>query len=228
RMPYAYWNYILYSAAREQSLLYGVLKEYRWFFAVLVFITALVLFRVKRKFGTEQFAGGAVIYAVGMVSMSVVLLMIMLYQNFYGVVYYRISLINALFMLGLTAGSFLANRYSLKSLEYVMAFLLGVLALLFVFTFTRQEALFWIILFLFSLLCGTAFPSLFLLLSRDNYHVTASNLDSMEFFGSIIGSVATTAFLPMAGMQAVLAANMVAVAATMGISIYLRSRSPGR
>ena len=228
RMPYAYWNYILFSAAREHSLLYGVLKEYRYFLALLVLITALVFFRVKRKYGAEQFAGGAVIYAVGMVSMSVVLLMIMLYQNFYGVVYYRISLINALFMLGLTAGSFLANRYSLRSLTVVMAALLGVLALLFAFTFTRQEPLFWIILFLFSLLCGTAFPSLFLILSRDNYHTTASNLDSMEFFGSIIGSVATTAFLPVMGMQVMMAANMVVVAVTLGVSIYLRASKPGR
>ena len=228
RMPYAYWNYILFSAAREHSLLYGVLKEYRYFLALLIVITALVFFRVKRKYGAEQFAGGAVIYAVGMVSMSVVLLMIMLYQNFYGVVYYRISLINALFMLGLTAGSFLANRYSLRSLTVVMAALLGVLALLFAFTFTRQEPLFWIILFLFSLLCGTAFPSLFLILSRDNYHTTASNLDSMEFFGSIIGSVATTAFLPVMGMQVMMAANMVVVAVTLGVSIYLRASRPGR
>lgn len=228
RMPYAYWNYILHSAAREHSVLYWVLKEYRYFLAALVLLTALVFFRVKRKFGAAQFAGGAVIYAVGMVSMSVVLLMIMLYQNFYGVVYYRISLINALFMLGLTAGSFLANRYSLRSLTAVMAALLGVLALLFVFTFTRQEPLFWIILFLFSLLCGTAFPSLFMTLSKDNYHDTASNLDSMEFFGSIIGSVATTAFLPVMGMQVVLAANIAAVAATMAVTLYLRRSSPGR
>ncbi len=222
RMPYAYWNYILYSAARDRSLLYSVLKEYRYFLALLVVVTALVLFRVKRKHGAEQFAGSLVIYAVGMVSMSAVLLMIMLYQNFYGVVYYRISLINALFMLGLTAGSWLANRYSLRSLTGVMGALLGVLLLLCAYTFLRHEGLFWAILFLFSLLSGTAFPSLFMTLSKDNYHVTASNLDSMEFFGSIIGSVATTAFLPVMGLQVVLGANMAIVGAAMFVAYYLR------
>ncbi len=228
RMPYAYWNYILYSAAREGSLLYGVLKEYRYFLAFLLLVTAFVLFRVKLRYGTEQFLGSLVIYSVGMVSMSVVILMIMLYQNFYGVVYYRISLINALYMLGLTAGSFLANRYSLRSLTGVMAGILCVLVLLFVFTFTRQEGLFWGILFLFALLCGTAFPSLFIILSGENYHVTASNLDSMEFFGSIIGSVATTMLLPVAGMQAMLGFNLVVVGITLAITVYFRLRRAGR
>ena len=223
KMPHAYWNYILHSAFQEQSLLYHLLKHYELFVIALLLITSMVLFNLKRRYGTEQFLGGLIIYAVGMVNMSVVLLMIMLYQNFYGVVYYRISLINALFMLGLTAGSFLANRYSLRSLRGVLLAMIVSLACVFVFIATREESLFWIILFSFSLFCGTAFPSLYMVLSRGSFHATASNLDAMEFFGSIVGSVLTTILLPIMGIHGALLFNVAALLCTFFVAVALHS-----
>ncbi len=228
RMPYAYWNYILYAAAKEHSLLYGVLKNYGYFLVLLIAITAFVLYRVKVRHGTMQFAGAFVIYAVGMVSMATVLIMIMLYQNFYGVVYYRISLINALFMFGLTAGSWCANRFALQSLVRVQMGMVLVLGVLFLYTFIGHEMLFWPILVVFSGLCGTAFPALFSLLSKDNYQTTASNLDAMEFFGSIIGSVGTTALLPVVGIELLLCGIIGILLASIGVSYYLSWRSSGR
>ncbi len=228
RMPYAYWNYILHSAAKEHSLLYGILKNYGYFLTLLIAITAFVLYRVRVRHGVMQFAGSFVIYVVGMVSMATVLIMVMLYQNFYGVVYYRISLINALFMLGLTVGSYCANRFAIRSLTRVQMGMVLVLGALFVYTFLGIELLFWPILVLFSALCGTAFPALFSLLSKDNYQSTASNLDAMEFFGSIIGSVGTTAFLPVVGIEVLLGGIIVVLFASIAVSHYLSLRSSGR
>ncbi len=226
-MPFAYWSYILYSAAREQSLLYHLLKHWEYFVAAIVLVSVFVLFGLKRRNGTLQFAGGAIIFTIGLVNMSVVLLMIMLYQNFYGVVYYRISLINALFMLGLTAGSYASNRLRLRSLQGVSALMILSLLCVFFFIHIRMEALFWLILFVFSLLCGTAFPALYLVLSRDGFHRAASNLDAMEFFGSIVGSVLITVLLPVIGIRWGLIFNIAVLIATLVMTALVKKLDGG-
>ncbi|MCX7679892.1 MAG: hypothetical protein N2316_11845 [Spirochaetes bacterium] len=227
RQPFAYWRYILHSAAKERSLLYGILKNYEYFLIFLLAITALVLSWVLKKHGFLQFAGSFLIFVIGMSSMAGVLIMIMLYQNFYGVVYYRISLINALFMLGLTVGSFLATRFNIQTLVGIKVGMVVTLGALFVFTYVGSEFLFWPILIVFSTLCGIAFPALFSLLSKGNYQTTASNLDSMEFFGSIIGSVGTTVFLPMLGIELLLMSVMGVLIFAIPVSRYVSSRSFG-
>ncbi len=221
QVPQAYWTYILHSAFAERSVLYYLLKHWYFFIAALVMLSFIALRGVRRRHGPRQALGGFIIYAVGLVNMSVVLLMIMLYQNFYGVVYYRISLINALFMLGLAGGSFAATRYSIRSLRWVIAAMLVMLLSVFAFIALRAEPVFWMILFMFSLFCGTAFPSLYLALSPEGHHETASNLDAMEFLGSIMGSVATTVLLPAIGIRGALALNTAILAATLVVSVML-------
>lgn len=218
RLPYAYWRYILHSAAKERSLLYVLLKNYEYFLFLLLLATVLVHLLVLKKHGIMQCVGGFLIYAVGMVSMVGIVIMIILYQNFYGVVYYRISLINALFMLGLTLGSLIATKFNIRSLSKVKFGILSSLACLFIFIHTQNEVIFWLVLIAFATFCGIVFPALFSMLSRDDYQTTASNLDSMEFFGSIIGSVGTTVILPIVGVEALLIAVMVLLIISIGVS----------
>ena len=152
-------------------------------------------------------AAGAVICATGMAGMSAMMIMIILYQNAHGIVYHRISLINAIFMLGLTAGSFFSSRARKPRPDLIVGGAAASVAGMLVLTLPGTGFLFWPLLAVFSFLCGALFPSLFAAIGSDRYQESASVLDAMDHFGSITGSLLTVMlFLPVLGIQGALAA----------------------
>jgi len=207
--PRGYWNQILLSAFQEQSTLYTLLREFTFFPGLSLIITLLILVIIQRRHGIRQLSNGIIIYFIGFISISTMILMIILYQNFTGIVYYRISLINALFMLGLTGGSFAFNRIRRKSLPLLFLMLAISLAAIYLYTQMRNEAIFWILIFSFSFFCGSVFPTLFTGMGEGDFHINASVLDSMDHFGSIIGSLLSVLFLlPLTGILGTLFTNM--------------------
>lgn len=224
--PGLYLRYFLLSAFQENSLWYYCMQypHIPASFAMLIFI-AMIL-RVRYRLGALQMHAGIVIAVTGFVSISMVILLIMLYQSFYGLVYYRISLINAVFMLGLTAGSVVAVRMSmLRTWKSFAVFIISAGCVL-IFTVTRLEGIFWFSLFLFAAAAGTVFPSLFLRLSDQSAHITASNIDAMDYLGSIAGALFTSMLLiPRLGIRGVL---MVFAGITLLTMIYILLHSTRR
>ncbi len=223
--PKAYWNKTVLSAYQEKSILYNVFSEYHLLPVIVILLTLIVFTDVKRTYSKEQYLSGLIIFTIGFVSISTVILLVILYQNFYGIVYYRISLINALYMLGLASGSYVANKNTIKSLSSVFVLLVGVFFIIILYTFINLEFIFWIVIFIFSFLCGTVFPSLFLSVSKKSYHATASLLDSLDHFGSIMGSLISAMFLiPMLGIINTIIVNIAMLAVAIIISRYLKNQ----
>lgn len=129
------------------------------------------------------------------------LILVLLYQNSSGIVYHHISMINALYMLGLGIGSFIFSRKYAVKLPYLFICLGITMIFIYALTIYESRVLFWTIIPIFSFLCGAVFPVLFSYSSVD-YYASASVLDSMDNFGAIAGSLLTVLLLvPLIGIQ---------------------------
>lgn len=223
RAPRAYWQYLLFFAQQEGSLFYSLFKSRLLLPALSVIISLIVFFSAYKIFGAVQLRAAVFISSAGFTSISAVIIMITLYQNFYGVIYHRISLINSVFMLGLAAGSWYAVKKKLKFSWKIPFLLLPVFAGIVFFIQLRLEFLFWLIILLCSLISGAIFPSLFILLSNEDRHITASNLDAMDHFGALMGSLLTMIVLiPFAGITGAVIFNIIIVSATVIYAIIGR------
>ncbi|MDY6967091.1 MAG: hypothetical protein SVR08_00345 [Spirochaetota bacterium] len=224
--PRAYWDRTILSAMQEKSEIYNLLIKHYFLLALTIIFMILSFVDIRRRLGNRYLYRGIIIFSTGFMSISTVILMIILYQNFYGVIYYRISLINALFMLGLAAGSYLVNRVIRRvSIYSIFLMLIIIFCSIFLFIEIRIEPLFWVILFLFSLLCGTVFPILFISLSKDNFFNAASLLDSMDHFGAIAGSLLTAIFIiPLIGIIGAIFMNISLLILTITIYHYTTPR----
>jgi spermidine synthase len=207
--PKAYWNKILLSAYQEESVIYDLLNKYYLLPLVVLFITFFVFYDIRKAYGDERVASAFTIFVIGFTSISTLILLIILFQNYYGILFYRISLINALFMLGLASGSYFANRFEIKILSSFLLSLSGMLFVLIIYTVYNNEYLFWGIILFYSFLCGTVFPLLFKNISGKDYHKTASLLNALENYGSVTGSLLTAVFLvPVIGIIGTIYVNM--------------------
>ncbi len=222
--PTAYWRHMLLSALQEESSISGVFRYPFIFPALCLCLTLVGLAEIRRRGGKALFRGAVVVFAMGFVSISAVLAMMLLYQSFYGVVYHRVALVNALYMLGLAAGSHVATRRHV-SLRVAYGAIILVLGMMLVYTTVRNEALFWALILALSALCGTVFPSLFKLLAAGEPHRAASMLDSMDHFGAIVGSLLTAmTLIPFLGLYGTLIA---ALAVAFCAFIFIGAAGPG-
>lgn len=211
--PGAYWKNIVLTAFKEQSWLYFVIKNYVFIPFLLLLSGIAAVLAVKKRYGYQPMVKGTLIFLTGFASISVMLVIIMLYQNFHGIVYYRLAIINALFMLGLGLGSYCFNRKKPPGfrLPHVYIFIAFTVVLLHGITLYNTPGLLWLIILIFSFLCGAVFPMLFRH-DADDYYASASVLDSMDNFGAIAGSLLTVVFLiPLTGIQGTIIFNAVLV-----------------
>lgn len=211
--PLGYWNLVKLSAYQEESAVYSIFRHAPIVPAIGCVLVALALIDARRRFPGVGFAANATMFATGCASMAAMIVLMILYQNANGIIYYRISLMNALFMFGLTAGSWLATAHRLPSLPVRLILLMASLGGILLYASRSVEPLFWLLIAAISLLSGTIFPSLFSLSDNDGHHAFAASLDAMEHLGSIVGAAATAMLLiPLLGMSSAIAACMCIVA----------------
>jgi spermidine synthase len=210
--PGAYWKNILFSAFKEQSVLYAMIRGYLLLPIVILMLSAAALWDIRRRYGTGSFMAGLQVFLTGFISISTMFNLILLYQNTHGIVYYRISLMNALFMLGLAAGSFVFTRAPVLKLHHVYAGIAASLILVLVYTAYETWPLFWALILICSFTCGSVFPLLFTSVGSTDYFGTASVLDSMDHCGAIAGSLLSAASLvPLLGIQGTVVLNLILV-----------------
>jgi len=217
--PRAYWNYNMLLAEEEAGVVYRLLKVHYLLPLLAAAIMIPVFFRMWKTHGRKKFSAAVSIFAVGFTSISYMLLMLMLYQTFFGIMFYRISLINALFMLGLASGSYFANRFRLSS-SPMFAFLAIGFIFVFLFLESRIETLFWFLILFLSIIFGGLFASLYAYLGPDDHQDAASFLYSTDNLGAMIGSILTALFLiPHFGIVTSIVINIAMIVAAM---TYLR------
>lgn len=222
--PGAYWSHLLLSALQENSLFYHLLRVSYVLALIAAICILFILHRTFRRIGPAQLYGAVIATAIGFISISTMVIMILVYQNFYGNVYHRIALVNAVFMLGLFSGGAYALRVRMRfswRLIVAMMFLLFGIA---VYMRMRSELLFWPILYLFASLCGTVLPSLFELLKGEDYHRTATNLNAMDHLGAVAGSILIPlSLLPALGVHGALAVQVI-----ISVAVYVYALISGR
>ncbi len=211
--PEAHWKNIVFDAFREQSLLYTATRYYVLIPIIALFLMGVTFGGIRRKYGPFSVRAGLLAYLTGFISISTMLILVLLYQNSQGIVYYRLALINAIFMLGLASGSFVFNRKQILKLPYIFIAIGFALITILVIALLELQFLFWIIVFIFSFLCGAVFPTLFTLNKNRDYYNKASLLDSMDHSGAITGSLLTVMFfIPVLGILATIIINMILIA----------------
>lgn len=222
--PGAYWKNIVLSAFREGSALHGLVKGFPFFAIIIAVLAGVALWDIGRRHGPRRLAAGFVIFSTGLVSISLMLVMIVLYQNSHGIVYYRISLINALFMLGLTLGSFAATHWQRLRLAVILAGLPVAAGAILASTRAGSDVLFWVLLVVFSFLCGAVFPALYAAAGPDAPLESASVLDAMDHFGAIAGAILTVmVFLPLLGIHGTILLNMAVAVPALLLSFSFRT-----
>ncbi len=210
--PGAYWKEIVFTAYRERSALYGLIRGHIVGPVLALLISAAALWNIRRRHGPLPALRGLLMYLTGFVSISAMIILILLYQNYEGNVYYRIALINALFMLGLAIGGFAFTRRRFVGPAAVFAAISFSLFLMLLFVHFESPLFFWPLLLVFSVLCGAVFPLLFAAHQETDYFSPASVLDAMDHFGAIIGAILTVIFLvPSLGIQAALIFNCILI-----------------
>jgi spermidine synthase len=223
--PGAYWKNIVLSAFREGSAFHGLVRGFPLLLVIVAVLAGIALWDIGRKHGRRRLAAGFMIFSTGLVSISVMLVMIVLYQNAHGIVYYRISLINALFMLGLTLGSFAATRWERLGLTAILACLSGAAGAILASTWAGADFLFWGLLVIFSFLCGMVFPALFAAAGPGAPLESASVLDAMDHMGAIAGAILTVmVFLPLLGIRGTILLNMGIAVPALAVSCLMSMR----
>ncbi|MCU0846494.1 MAG: hypothetical protein MUD12_01240 [Spirochaetes bacterium] len=217
--PRAYWNYNMLLMEEEGGIVYRLLRLYYLLPLLAAAIVIPVFFRIWNTYGRKKFSVAVSIFTVGFTSISFMLLMLMLYQTFFGIMFYRISLINALFMFGLASGSYSANRFRLSSVPMFAFLVLGLLSV-FLFLESRAETIFWFLILFLSTVFGGLFASLYACLDPEDHQDAASFLYSTDNLGAMIGSILTALFLiPHFGIGPSIGINIALIVSAM---IYFR------
>ncbi len=181
---------------------------------LMIFLSAASVMLIAKIKRSRKIPVAYAIFTTGFFGMSVSLLLIFAYQVFYGYLYQKISVLTALFMAGVAAGSIFAvsgfaKIKNVKSLLIVLEGLITVFSLALGMAFSGfgappagLAAIIYILLFLSGLLMGAEFPlagKLYLGNSHNVGYVSGLLYASDLLGGWIAGILGGVVFLPILG-----------------------------
>lgn len=185
----------------------------RSIFFIILFMTVVMLF-ISRRSANRKVPVGYAIFTTGFLGMSANLLLIFAYQIFYGYLYQKISILTAVFMAGIAAGSFLLVS-GMGKIKKSMSALIILEALLALFSLALGAIIpafdvFWScpalilygLLFVLGLLMGVEFPLAGRLCLEDNPALggVSGLLYASDLIGGWLSGILTgVAFLPLLG-----------------------------
>jgi spermidine synthase len=212
-----------------RSLLQSAIEVWTWGPAALVLMllpSVLIFFR-PRPIRTAWWT----VLTTGLMTMALQIILILLFQNRYGILYRQIGLLSALFMAGLTGGGLL-GRLAVgtgagpRLLLPVLELLLGVTAALAALTaWGRLPDLILPLTGLTGLISGFEFALLFALYLQDRSQPTVvkalSRLEAADHGGAVVGALVTGLILaPLVGLG--LTAALLALLKTVNALVLLR------
>jgi len=196
---FVYWLSYFYSNLSKQLNL----SQLKGAWLLLFFVFALIIFLLKIKFKGKN----KLPFIMAIIGFSIIaseIIVIYLFQIFFGYIYHKISLIITLLMVGLTLGTFLGIKLKSnhKNIIKINLFIIIVLSLILI----RPSALSnYILIFLFSILIGGLGGLGFSIISRVYYsEYRNKNMGAIygaDLLGSCIGAFITSIFtIPMFGI----------------------------
>jgi spermidine synthase len=202
-----------------------------------------VLIRKDRLVNHLRFNGLLAIATTGFAGMALEIILLFAYQNIYGYIYYKVGLLIALFMLGLSLGGWLMTRLiSIRERNWVkflttleFALVLYCLGLPLILSTVSAKASFDLNLeYLFmglvigaGWLTGLQFPLVSkILIKRDDIGSVAGWVDSFDHLGACCGALLTgTILVPLLGtLQSCFLAALLNAMSAILLMIYLVQR----
>jgi len=207
-----YLNLILWQkySSRQLSSFLDKIQKINLFFLLLIPISAMLFFRtiapliIRNKKKIKRFDILFGIFSIGFTGISLELLLLYAFQSHYGYLYQIISLLIALFMIGLVFGSYLGNKIiEIKKLNITAAALICIILLiieLIVFIKFYEEInkyIYGLLMTFAGIFSGSFFP-----ISNKIYisqgatsELSASKTDSIDHLGACLGSLTVGCFL---------------------------------
>jgi spermidine synthase len=181
---------------------------YELFFGFIILYSVLaIVFKITGKMFLP-----ATMFAVSFAGMMLELLTIFAFQSTYGYVYYKIGLLLALCLLGISAGSFFAGKSVAeqgsgagaikKTVLAMAAFALGLPAVFKLLSDNPSiaEPVFYATIFIPGLFVGIVFPLVNKLYNEEKIK-TIGNFYSVDLLGATAGSLAASVvFIPLFGL----------------------------
>ncbi len=162
---------------------------------VMIISCGIALFRKKQVVLFSVFISG---YA----AMACTITLMLAYQALFGYIYEMIGLLFAVFMAGLTAGSYVMRKRA-KPLHWLRG--TGVIALALLLTaplLLRNEALFFMLNFLAGMVAGAEFITANQIIKEQTAEQMAGRLYGIDLVGSFFGAILTSLiFVPLMGIQ---------------------------
>jgi len=169
-----------------------------FFLAVIIILLVIYLYSLN----VENF----VLFSTGFCVMGTEILVIFIFQIFYGYVYYQLGLIVTLFLIGLLPGVLFGEKFKVKGLSFLIIcdIIMIMIFLFFIFNIIYfQDELPVLILLLsgfsISIICGMQFPvALFL---RGEKQKDTAEIFASDLIGASTGTLAVAAmFIPYFGI----------------------------
>jgi len=177
-----------------------------WVFVFLGGFSGIFLFFLK-KFKMKKIAVAGIVFATAFAGILAEILVIFSFQVLFGYLYYRIGLLMTLSMAGISAGSILSSRFSLKnrpkSLLKIFEFLFLFFLLLLPFLVKIRIAfIFPILTFLSGFFIGFVFPLGVCLYPETFKAESVSHLYGADVLGASFGSfLGSVFFIPVFGIE---------------------------
>lgn len=224
-----FYNLILwgiFSGKRGESNLFQAIREINWYWyflpPILIFCLRKIYLMLNRKkdFDPLRFNCLWAIGTTGFSGMALEVILIFSFQNIYGYLYQQMGMIVALFMMGLSLGSYLMNQTisrfdaGLKAFiivegshviyPLILPFLLIFISQSFINVLVISESCFMFLVMIAGTLSGLEFPlvaRLYLTKERGGGKV-AGMVDSADHLGACLGALFTgTLLVPTLGLK---------------------------
>jgi len=198
---------------------YYFLRLWLSYFNVRLWIPVIVLSLLLLIYILKLKPVSLAIFTTGFAGAGLELVLIICFQIIYGYVYHMIGVLITVFMLGLSTGSFISNRYAKtpgKNLLVILEFTVAAIAIVVIavmLIISRIESLFvvtgaaYVVFPLLNLSVAFVMGFEFPVASRISFTTvsdTAGKLYSADLIGSSVGAVAMAAFLiPLLGVTTV-------------------------
>jgi len=192
-----------------------------WMVPIALVILLIRWLRIRKRDaeGRHRFDVALAIAVLGLTSLSIELILMLAFQNAFGLLYHKVALVIALFMFGLTVGSLgtkiyigheLPSESKLDILFGILMFLSGVFAAVIpaLIQYTADSMIYspmfyYFLVGLAGLMTGAGFPPAVILFHPPDRPVayTAGVIDAMDHLGAMIGALlAGTFWLPLWGV----------------------------
>ncbi|MFH1380273.1 MAG: 4Fe-4S binding protein [bacterium] len=213
-----YFNMLLwsnFSGSEWLKLLENIRRAGFWIyvipFIIIMILRILYVWFFPNKTQEQKCNAYISIMVVGFVSMGLQMVLIFLYQSFFGYIFERIGLVTALFMVGISLGAYgaqkIAGRVKHKEL-FISALLviIGLYASVIPLIITRyvSELMFYVLFLISGFFTGWVFPC-----AVHHYYEayakigkTAGMLDSADHIGAMTGAlISGSLMVPLMGIE---------------------------